>query len=421
MPSPQPPTLDDKIAGLAPEVDATFREELQRLLRTLRDARDPIGVLLSMSRVSLLLLRAVCEQAGHTPPSENLFDCIEKAKGWRLLPDEMASYLHTLRILSNKTDHAVEQIHLLVADAENALNTCLRVLEWFCCEYAHGPHLPSIYGRTTGPAGEAYARYYQDCVARWSEARYALDTHFVHLTLLRDQGEAAQGSRWQSAPEQFHDLGEVLARVTEPALVVLGAPGAGKSTLLRHFQLYGAQAALDAGGDLHQAALTFFVPLNDYKPARPGEPLPLPQDWLAQRWAAHPYAADLPPLQTLLHQGRLTLLLDALNEIPVAGTQPVQLWRAFVRELVRDYPRNRVVFSCRSLDYSATLSSRELPVPQVRIEPLSDPQVQEFLARYCPEHGATLWQKLQGTPQLDLFRSPYYLSTGADCGGSRPG
>jgi formylglycine-generating enzyme required for sulfatase activity len=416
MSSPQPLTLEEKIDRLAPEVDTAFREELHRLLRTLHDARDPIGVLLSMSRVSLLLLRAVFERAGHPPPSENLYDCIvraargdgtQKIQGLRLLPDEIASYLHTLRTLSNKPDHAAEQIHLLGADADNALNTFLRVLQWFYCEYDHGPHLSSIYSRTTEPTVEAYAHYFQDCVDRWSEARYALDTHFVHLTLLRDQGEETQGPRWQSGPEQFHDLGEVLAKVEEPALVLLGSPGAGKSTLLRHFQLDSARTVLGAGGEFSQAALTFFIQLNDYQPARPGEPLPLPLDWLAARWAAR--VSDLPPLETVLRQQRLTLLLDALNEIPVAGSEPVHLWRTFVRELVHDYPGNRVVFSCRSLDYSATLSSRELRVPQVRIEPLSDPQVQEFLTHYCPEHGAILWQKLQGTPQLALFRSPYYL------------
>ena len=84
-------------------------------------------------------------------------------------------------------------------------------------------------------------------------------------------------------------------------------------------------------------------------------------------------------------------------------------WKEFLRQLARDYPGNRVVFSCRHLDYSVTLSSKDLPVPQVRIEPLSDAQVQEFLTLYCPEHSATLWQNLQGTPQLDLLRSPYYL------------
>ena len=114
-----------------------------------------------------------------------------------------------------------------------------------------------------GPHVEAHTRYYQGCVARWSDARYALDKRFVQLTLLLDQGEDAQGLRWQPTRETLHDLGEVLARVPEPAVVVLGPPGSGKSTLLRHYELDGARAALagQAGADLSQTPLTFFVSL----------------------------------------------------------------------------------------------------------------------------------------------------------------
>jgi hypothetical protein len=77
--------------------------------------------------------------------------------------------------------------------------------------------------------------------------------------------------------------------------------------------------------------------------------------------------------------------------------------------LNRDFPGNRVIFSCRSLDYSAPLSSRDLPVPQVRIEPLADLQVKRFIELYCPEHADTLWRNLEVSPQLELLRSPYYL------------
>ena len=56
-------------------------------------------------------------------------------------------------------------------------------------------------------------------------------------------------------------------------------------------------------------AVTFFIPLNQYKPAEPGQALPSPERWLAERWAAaHP---ALPGLDTLLGEGRLILLLDA--------------------------------------------------------------------------------------------------------------
>ncbi|HRD67019.1 MAG TPA: SUMF1/EgtB/PvdO family nonheme iron enzyme [Candidatus Competibacter sp.] len=68
-----------------------------------------------------------------------------------------------------------------------------------------------------------------------------------------------------------------------------------------------------------------------------------------------------------------------------------------------------MIFSCRSLDYSATLSSKELPVPQVRIEALSDDQIQQFLQLYCPAHHAALWGHLADSPQREVLRSPYFL------------
>ena len=228
------------------------------------------------------------------------------------------------------------------------------------------------------------------------------------MTLLVDQGEEAQRPRWREI-RQFQDLHEVLAEVQEPATVLLGPPGSGKSTLLRHHELECCRAGLAEGTaeSREERLLTFFIELNDYKPEDADRPLPPAMDWLAARWKATDPA--LPPLPTLLREGRLTLLLDAINEIPYAKDAAIRQWKGFLRELARDYPGNRVVFSCRSLDYSASLSSKELPVPQVRLEALSDPQVQEFLERYDPAHGAALWANLKASPQLDLFRLPYYL------------
>ncbi len=158
------PSLDERITGLVEDVRPDLRRELQSLLRTLRDAGNAIGVLLGMSRVSLRLVGDILDRAGHKRPSDNLYDCIavaargdpkKKIKGLRLLPDEMASYLHTMRTFSNKADHDAERVALRPSHAENALDQFLHVLEWFYCEYERGPRLPTIYrgGPAAAPQG----------------------------------------------------------------------------------------------------------------------------------------------------------------------------------------------------------------------------------------------------------------------------
>jgi hypothetical protein len=119
-------------------------------------------------------------------------------------------------------------------------------------------------------------------IAEWSQPRYNLDKEFVALTLLVDQGEESAAGRWSARPEQYRDLGALLAAVEDRALVLLGPPGGGKSTLLRRFELEVSEAALADAAD--RAPLTFFIQLNYYKPARPGEPPPEPGAWLAERW-----------------------------------------------------------------------------------------------------------------------------------------
>ncbi|MBK6770139.1 MAG: adenylate/guanylate cyclase domain-containing protein [Ardenticatenales bacterium] len=247
-------------------------------------------------------------------------------------------------------------------------------------------------------------------VAEWSQPRYRLDGRFVGLTLLIDQGEESTSGRWAAKEERYDDLGALLSAASDPAIVVLGPPGGGKSTLLRHLELDTAIAGLrgEADGD----RVTFFVSLNTYTAARPGDPPPAPGEWLSAQWSARNPA--LPPLDDLLAEGRVTLLLDALNEMPSASDRDfrerVQLWKAWLQQLVATRSGNRVIFSCRSLDYSQPLSTPDLRVPQVRIEPLADDQVRDFLALYSPGRWREIWAALEGSPQLEVLRSPYFLA-----------
>ncbi|MCE7939895.1 MAG: hypothetical protein DYG90_15215, partial [Chloroflexi bacterium CFX6] len=290
---------------------------------------------------------------------------------------------------------------------------------------------------TAAQAREAAARRPADLseyrlgrIAEWSQPRYRLDGRFVDLTLLVDQGEESAGGRWAARQERYDDLGKLLAATTEPAVVVLGPPGSGKSTLLRHLELDVAIAGVRGEAGPHaptpspktaggggrgvgaSSAITFFIQLNQYKPDRPGDPVPAPADWLSARWAER--NPDLPALDALLAEGRMILLLDALNEMPAASDREfrerIGLWKDWLVRLAQSRPGNRVVFSCRTLDYSAPLSTPALRVPQVQIEPLSDAQAEAFLSAYSPVRGADIWAAIAGTPQLETLRSPYFLA-----------
>lgn len=241
----------------------------------------------------------------------------------------------------------------------------------------------------------------------WSDERFKLDERFVDLALLIDLGEDASTERWQVQERRYGSLEAALADQPDPCFVVLGAPGSGKSTLLRHHEL---GLMLD-GLRGETGRISFFVPLSRYGSRDSEVAPPPPLTWLASEWtASHP---GLPPLPELLAKQEVTLLLDAVNEMPHRDAAEYQLrvgrWRALVEDLASRLPGNRVIFSCRSLDYSAPLSSTIRAVPQLRIEALDDDGVQAFLASYCPKQAKRVWEELKDQPQLALLRTPFLL------------
>jgi formylglycine-generating enzyme required for sulfatase activity len=297
-------------------------------------------------------------------------------------------------------------------DVRNDLADLKREMEWGSRPGDATPPVdeapPSLAtGAPAKPLDAAVDDYRQARIREWSRRHYRLDREFVALTLLVDEGEETASGRWRGRQTVYRDLKDLVTQLSDPALVVLGPPGCGKSTLLRRLELDICQAGL---GDPDHP-LTFFIQLNQYR-ARGQGPRPDPGTWLAERWGAR--YPGLPPLTELAKSRRMTFLLDGLNEIPAlspaAAHEAVLGWKGFLNRAASDYPGAWFVFSCRALDYSATLSSPELRVPQVIVEPLTNVQVKLFLEKQCPDRGTTIWGQLEGTPQLDMMRSPYFLS-----------
>jgi class 3 adenylate cyclase/formylglycine-generating enzyme required for sulfatase activity len=264
-------------------------------------------------------------------------------------------------------------------------------------------------GREPAPRRPAdLEQYLLSRVVEWSKPRWQLDARFVQLSLLVDRGEDVDDERWRLSEQALGDVGDLLEGVPQPALVILGPPGSGKSTILRRLEMEVSQRGLHPGAA--DGLVPFLVELNLFAPEE-GDAFPAPEAWLGRLWADR--YPDLPPLDALIASGRLLLLLDGLNEIPTGGEAAtrrcIRQWKVFLERTVTRSPGNRFVFSCRSLDYSAPLSSPSLRVPQVRIEPMSDAQVRQYLKLYSPLHWAEIWAEVNRSSQLELFRSPFFL------------
>jgi formylglycine-generating enzyme required for sulfatase activity len=257
------------------------------------------------------------------------------------------------------------------------------------------------------PGARSLSDYRRERIAAWNAPEYQLDRRFVALTLLIDRGGGVAGDRWQPSGQVFDDLRLALTAVEAPAMVVLGPPGCGKSTLLRRLEMdLASQALLEPA---ERDCVTFLLSLSAFGDSADDIP---PGEWLARQWSMR--NPHLPELARYLAEGRMLILLDALNEMAVGGEldawAKIEAWKVWLVDMVGRQPGNRVIFACRSLDYSQPLSSPKLPVPHVRVEPLSDDQVHAFLRAYIPQGAEAIWSDLATSPYLELLRSPFFLN-----------
>jgi hypothetical protein len=181
--------------------------------------------------------------------------------------------------------------------------------------------------------------------------------------------------------------------------ILLAQPGAGKTTVLQRIALDKALACFQDGPP---AQVPLFVRLSAQGTAES------PQDFLARMWREQMPGRTVEAgveLRETLRQGRLCVLVDALNEARRENyAERLYDWRDFAAALPAG---NHLVFSCRTLDYAG-----ELAVQQVEIDPLNEEQIQEFAVRYLGESkGGAFWQALRDrhADLRELAAVPYYL------------
>jgi formylglycine-generating enzyme required for sulfatase activity len=176
--------------------------------------------------------------------------------------------------------------------------------------------------------------------------------HF-HKTAGYREGEKVE-------PRRFDDIVKAFADIERAAL--LGEPGAGKTTTL--FKL--ASDKLKHAQTDSQAPLPLMVELGKWTD---------PKQSLMAFIKAQLDGLDT-YVEALLRPKRALLLLDGLNEIPVADrSQKIPE----VRELLKDHRDVPIIVSCRDLDYRGPL---DLALDTITIRPLDPPRILDFLIMY---------------------------------------
>jgi formylglycine-generating enzyme required for sulfatase activity len=192
------------------------------------------------------------------------------------------------------------------------------------------------------------------------------------------------GPEAQITTEPLADITQALER--HSAFVILGEPGAGKTTTLQKMAHDSAAARLTTGS----GRIPFLVHLSQQ-----GERAPF--DFLSAEWQQRT-GTDF---GDALAAGRVLLLLDGINELP-REERPARLkaWRLFAEEYAECDP---CVFTSREKDYQS-----ELNLPRVRIEPLDDARIADYLSRNQAEGLAGLLDDPH-TRLREMARNPFYL------------
>jgi predicted NACHT family NTPase len=176
--------------------------------------------------------------------------------------------------------------------------------------------------------------------------------------------------RQEQKVERCDVLDGLRRHATEHVLLV-GRPGSGKSTALQRLLLEEAERAL---GDAN-ACIPVLLELRHYEKSTLDSLGGVLDEFVEPQY-----------LPGWLRQGRLLLLVDGINELP-SGDARLEL--AKFRQKYRATP---MIFTTRELMVGGDLKIGK----QLVMEPLTEPQMQQFVRAYLGDDGNKLLRQLQG-------------------------
>jgi predicted NACHT family NTPase len=197
------------------------------------------------------------------------------------------------------------------------------------------------------------------------------------------------GSEAQEKHEQVEqwDVLEGLRNYAVDHVLLIGKPGSGKSTSLERLLWEDAENALQNPA----ARIPVLVKLRRYTSTIEN----LIQDFCNR----HQLLLEITDIQLLLRQGKLLLLLDGLNELPEAFGTEVANFRD------RYCENTPMIVSTRDLSVGGTLGI----IKTLKMLPLTEPQMYEFVRGYLGEEGNRLFQQLKADHLRKFAETPLLL------------
>ncbi len=223
-----------------------------------------------------------------------------------------------------------------------------------------------------------------------SQRRFSSRLKLRAETVEIDKQEQDDRPGESSKPQEWVEQWDVLAGLRNYAVehvVLVGKPGSGKSTALERLLWEEAEKALQDP----KARIPVLVKLRRCTVTIEA----LIRDFLV----GHQVALEIVQIEELLRQGRFLLLLDGLNELP----------KAFETELANFHDRYRrttsMIVSTRDLSGGGTLGIEKT----LKMLPLTEPQMRDFVRGYLGAEGDRLFQQLQGDRLRKFAETPLLL------------
>jgi len=187
-------------------------------------------------------------------------------------------------------------------------------------------------------------------------------------------------------------------------LLILGKPGSGKTTFLKYLSLKCLSGNI-FGKEKEEELLPIYVPLKDF--SEDESKSSLANETMREM-------ADVIPdsdttIESWLKDGRCLILLDALDEI--ITTEVDRVYRS-IDDLIRRYPKNRFIITCRT--EASSYMFKDFFVTEIadfNEEQISTLVEKWFASRSKPEMGQDFLRRIKETPAIaELATNPLLLT-----------